>query len=235
MSGHATAESLSLHLDSALPVGEHRRLAAHLDSCLECRQRLEGLRRVVAGLGRLPTATPPEDLAARVRLEITLRRRRSPWRRLIDDGLTAPALGAPPLHILALILALGAIVYLFALGLEMHRERPTRIVPIGAESLVAGRQTQPLEPVAGASAGESLYLLGGRFRRANGVWVEEGLAERPPDARVRLDAAGAAVAPMAAAAKQEVAELAAIGAPLRLRVGDEVVEISFGPVASVGE
>ena len=76
MSGHATAESLSLYLDAALPAAERRQVADHLDTCPDCRQRLDGLRRVVAGLGRLPTAAPPEDLAARVGREINLRGRR---------------------------------------------------------------------------------------------------------------------------------------------------------------
>ena len=191
MSGHATAESLSLYLDAALPVGERRRLAAHLDACPECRQRLEGLRRVVTGLGRLPTAAPPEDLAARVRREIDLRRRRSPWRRLIDDGLPAPALGSPPMHILALILALGAIVYLFALGLEMHRERPTRIVPLGAESLVVGtadatgrRRRRALRRgrASTCSVDASTERTASGSRRA---WPSG-----PPDARVRSGCGG---------------------------------------------
>mgnify|MGYP000364425033 CR=1 FL=1 len=51
--------------------------------------------------------------------------------------------------------------------------------------------------------------------------MEEGLAGREPDARLSLDAAaeGAAEVP-------ELAELAALGAPVRLRVGEEVVEIA---------
>ena len=56
------------------------------------------------------------------------------------------------------------------------------------------------------------------------------MAERPPDTRVALDAAAAG-----AAAVPEVAELAALGGPLRLRVGEEVVEIAFEPAGPVGE
>lgn len=231
MSGHVTAESLSLYLDAALPSAKRQRLTGHLDACPECRQRLDGLRRVVTGLGRLPSAAPPEDLAARVRREIDLRGRRSRWRRLLDGGLPAPLLSSPPIHILALILALGAIVYLFALGLEVHRERPTRIVPLGAGSFVVEQGTQPVAPAMGVQAEESLYLLGGRFHRTDGVWVEEGLAARAPDSRIYLDAAAAAAAAMEAAPAQDVAELAALGAPLRMRVGDEVVEITFETVA----
>ena len=230
MSGHSTAESLSLYLDAALPAAERRQVEDHLHGCLDCRQRLDGLRRVVSGLGRLPTAVPPEDLAARVVREIDLRGRRRRWGRLLEDGLPGPLLSSPPLHILALVLALGAIIYLFAHGLERRRERPTRIVLPGTSSVVLGQPMRAAAPVVERDAGGELYLLGGRFHRMDGVWVEEGLAARPPDARVALDATAAG-----AAAVPEVAELAALGGPLRLRVGEEVVEIAFEPASPVGE
>jgi len=230
MSGHATAESLSLYLDAALPRGERRQVEEHLDACPECRRRLDGLRRLVAGLGRLPTAAPPDDLAARVVREIDLRGRRSRWGRLLDGGLPGPLLGSPPMHILALVLALGAIIYVFAVGLEMSRERPTRIVLPGAESVVIGQLADSPASVMADAAGDSLYLLGGRFHQADGVWVEDGLAQRPPDTRMALDAAAAA-----AASVPDVAKLVALGAPLRFRVGDEVVEVVFEPAAPIGE
>ena len=231
MSGHATAQSLSLYLDAALPVAERRRFEEHLEVCPECRQRLDGLRRVVSGLGRLPTAAPPQDLAARVGREIDLRGRGGPWQRLLEGDLPRPLLASPPIHLLALILALGAIVYLFALGLERRRERPTRIVPLSADTVVVERPADGAAAAAAAAdGGESLYLLGGRFRRAEGVWVEEGLARRRPDARVAIDAAALATNPELAelAASPEVAELAALDAPLRLRVAGEVVEMALG-------
>jgi hypothetical protein len=229
MSGHATAENLSLYLDAALRTAERRQVENHLAHCPECRQRLDGLRRVVSGLGRLPTAAPPEDLAARIGRTIDLRGRRNRWNRLLEGGMPGPLLGSPPIHILALILALGAIIYLFAHGLEMRRDRPTRIVLPGADSVVLGPSPPAPLPVAD-DTGDDLYLLGGRFQRTDGVWVEEGLDEKPPDVSLALDAEDPK-----AAAMPEVAELAALGAPLRLRVGDEVVEISFEPAAPLGE
>lgn len=223
MSGHATAEGLSLYLDAALPEAERREVESHLDECFECRRRLDGLRRVVAGLGRLQTAVPPDDLAVRVRREIALRGRRGGWRRMLDGGLSDPLPGLPSMHVLALVLALAAIVYLFATGLERHGARPTRIVPVAGETAgeAAPRRAAAAAP---ANGGERLHLLGGRFRRMGGVWVEEGLGERRPDATVRLDAADMPPAP-----DGEIATLAALGSPLRLRVGDEVVEIAFEP------
>ena len=228
MSGHATAESLSLYLDAALSRAQRRAVESHLEACPECRQRLDGLRRVVAGLGRLESAAPPEDMAARVAREIDLRGRRGPWRRMLDGAVPAPLVGSPPIHLLALVLALGAIVYMFAIGLELHRERPTRIVPVSAENVVVDAPPAA-EPVA-ANGRESLYLLGGRFRRTGGVWVEEGLAERAPDARLRLDAGDMPPAPM-----PEISELAQLDAPLRMRVGEEVVEIAFESATPLGE
>ena len=224
MSGHATAESLSLYLDAALSAAERRRVEDHLHGCPECRQRLDGLRRVVAGLGRLPTAAPPEDLAARVAREIDLRGRRRRWGGLVEAGLPRPLLGSPPMHLLALVLALGAIIYLFAHGLEMRRERPTRIVLPGADTVVV----EPPPPDAAPAASGYRHLLGGRFRRAGDVWAEEGLEGRAPDSRVTLDAGDAG-----ADAVPEVAELAALGGPVRMRVGSEIVEITFERVAAM--
>jgi anti-sigma factor RsiW len=222
MSGHATAESLSLYLDAALPAAERRQVEDHLGACPQCRHRLDGLRRVVAGLGRLPTAAPPADLGARVTREADLRGRRSRWHRLLAGGLPVPLVAAPPMHLLALVLALGAIVYLFAQGVERRADRPTRIVLPGAESLIAEPPAAAAQPLQMArTAGDELDLLGGRFERRDGVWVERGLAGRPPDTRVTVDAGG-----YGAAAVPEVAELAALGAPLRLRVGEQVVEIA---------
>lgn len=227
MSGHATAESLSLYLDAALPVAERRQVERHLEDCPACRQRLDGLRRVVAGLGRLPTAAPPEDLGARVAREIDLRDRRGRWSQLLGAGLPRPLAGAPPMHLLALVLALGAIVYLFAHGLELSRERPTRIVMPGAASLFEPPAAAGAEPAA--AAGEQIRLLGGRFEHRDGVWVELGLAGREPDSRVAVAAGGEAVA-----ALPEIAELVALGAPLRLRVGPDVVEIAIEPAGPLG-
>ena len=220
MSGHTTAEGLSLYLDASLPAGERRRVEDHLEACPECRQRLDGLRLVVAGLGRLPTAVPPEDMAARVAREIHLRGRRGRWTRLLD-GMPGPMLSAPPVHLLALVLALGAIVYMFAYGVENRRERPTRIVLPGPQAVVAEPPAATAAPMEARSAGAGLYLLGGRFEWAGGIWVEDGLAGREPDARLSLDASGEGAADV-----PELAEIAELGAPVRLKMGGEVVEIA---------
>ncbi len=229
MSGHASAESLSLYLDAALPATERRRVEDHLGACPECRRRLDGLHRVVAGLGRLPTAAPPADLGARIARQVDLGSRRGRWRRLVEEGLPSPLVAAPPMHLLALVLALGAIVYLFAQGIEQYADRPTRIVLPRSERVAAAppAAAEPRRMAAARNAGEDLYLLGGRFERRDGVWVEWGLAGRAPDTRVVVQAAG-----YGAAAVPEIAELAALGAPLRLEVGRQVVEISVEPAAS---
>ena len=153
--------------------------------------------------------------------EVNLRGRRTPWRRALGEGRPGPLLGAP-VHLLALVLALGAIVYLFALGLEMHRDRPTRIVHVDRPPA-----DEPA-PETAAAERDSRYLLGGRFVLLDGVWVEPGLAGRAPDDRLALAVAGAAEVPGAA-------ELIELGAPLRLRVGDEVVEIAFAPSGAKGD
>lgn len=225
MISHATTERLSLYLDAALEPAERRRVEEHLETCSECRHRLAGLHRVVDGLGRLPAVAPPADLRARVGREIDLRGRRGRWARLLDGQLPGPLAGSPPIHVFALVLALGAIVYLFAFGVEQRRERPTRIVlpAPGAAAPAPPAATAPslLPPVTPTPTGsERRHLLGGVFEWVDQVWVEEGLAGRRPDDRLSLR-----LPERAAELDPELTVLAELQAPVRLRVGERVVEI----------
>ncbi len=248
MSGHASVERMSLYLDKVLTSSERRRVEDHLDACPDCRQRLAGLRRVVAGLDRLPAAAAPTDLALRVRRGVALRGRRRGWSELLERHLPLASSNPPLIHLFALVLALGAIVYLFAYGVEMRRERSTRIVlPDAGSSLAESAPTARLDvepPAAAASAAPrvaaeapprlaagvpaQMRLLGGVFHRVGGVWVERGLAARPADDRVELRWP----APSELAADPELAALARLGAPLRLLVGERVVEIDVHSAAA---
>lgn len=226
MTAHASTERLSLYLDGILPSAERQLVEDHVEGCADCRHRLDGLRLVVAGLSRLPAALPPDDLAARVGREIDLRGRGRAWPGRLASRLPSPLAGAPPLHVLALVLALGAIVYLFAFGVEQRRERPTRIVLPSAETTApapSGAARQPGPGAAERSAAERLYLLGGVFTRVQGVWVEEGLGQRAADERFALRPVPQD--------DPELAALAELGEPLRFRVGELAVEVdlSAGP------
>lgn len=216
MSAHLSTERLSLYLDAALEPPARRRLEAHLGACPRCRHRLAGLERVVAGLRQLPAAVPPPDLAARIGREIKLRGRRRPFFEL---RLPQPLGGSPPLHIFALVLALGAIVYLFAQGVDRRRERPTRIVlPAAPNELAAPEERAAVTgALTGAPRPDGRRLLGGVFHRIDGVWVEVGLARQEPDERIVLRHPPPPADP----------ELAALPLPLRFAVGGRIVQVEL--------
>lgn len=218
MTAHVSAERLSLYLDAALEPAVRRRVERHLEGCPDCRHRLAGLERVVAGLARLPAGAPPADLAAQVGRAIELDRERGSW---LDLRLPRPLAGMASLHLFALVLALAAIVYMFALGVERGRQRPTRIVLPGATAGLAVPEGAPAgdaEPLPLRS--DRLRLLGGLFQQVEGVWVEVGLGGRAPDERIVLRR------PLGPDA---VPELESLPSPLRFVVDGRVVEVEIGP------
>lgn len=218
MSAHVSTERLSLYLDAALEPAVRRSLEDHLAGCPDCRHRLAGLERVVAGLARLPAGEPPADLAARVGRAIDLDRERGSW---FDLHLPRPLAGMGSLHLFALVLALAAIVYLFALGVERGSQRTTRIVLPGATAGLEtpdGAAARAADPAAPRP--DRRRLLGGLFQQVEGVWVEVGLGRRPPDERIVLRR------PLGPDA---VPELESLPSPLRFVVDGRVVEVEIGP------
>jgi hypothetical protein len=67
MSRHVSSEALSAFLDGESAGSEGPAIAFHLASCAACRSRLDSMRRLVRGLGRLTPVAPPADLERRVR------------------------------------------------------------------------------------------------------------------------------------------------------------------------
>jgi anti-sigma factor RsiW len=63
---------MSEYLDGELPARPRGRLEHHLDECRECRRLLEGLRQVIEGLQRLPSAAGGGD-GARITMSVRLR------------------------------------------------------------------------------------------------------------------------------------------------------------------
>ncbi len=67
MSRHVSSEALSAFLDGESASSDGPAIAFHLASCAACRSRLDSMRRLVRGLGRLTPVAPPADLERRVR------------------------------------------------------------------------------------------------------------------------------------------------------------------------
>jgi hypothetical protein len=249
---HASVEVLSSYLDDELTVGRRQRVERHLRQCEECRQQLEGLHAVVRHLEGLSKISPAPYLAQRVlqqaaassRQESLLDRLEKNASRLhIERWVWLPTFG--------MVIALVSIIYLFSLGLE----RQGRGLPVvldadypaaeASEEAVAAapesrppvaeqgraRSAQPTRQVMGlADAADSglasadIEVGGTLFHLLDGVWLEAG---------VDPGAAFLSVAPSEAATSEwrdklpSLEELERLGGPVRLRVGDQLVQLEF--------
>ncbi len=143
MSGHPAIELLSSYLDEEVTVKQLRLVENHLEECARCKRTLEGLRVVAVGVRRLESVEPPPTLgiAMERRLRLAaLEDVRGPdlegkMKRWLGQPVLAPAF--------AVVLALGAILYLFSYGLAQREEGRTRLIVASAQSKEGevGRQT----------------------------------------------------------------------------------------------
>jgi len=101
---------LSDYLDDELDAGERTAVEAHLERCAECRETLDGLRRVVARARRVTDAPPDADLWPAIATRIGGARAERPpvWRRRVS--LTVPQAVAA-----GLVLVLGSAVGVWTL------------------------------------------------------------------------------------------------------------------------
>lgn len=180
MSQHSSVEQLSDYLDERLDEPGRLRLEEHLAQCRECRQRLAGMRRVVQGLERLERTAPPPYLAQQVEQQIRLEVGSEGLVEKVERRLGMLMAQPSMLPTFALVVALAAIVYLFAYGLERHQGRGIPVV---------------LEPPAvdvGQEAPENRVIGGRVFARHQGGWREMGSAGAAPTMTVDLSTPAAA-------------------------------------------
>lgn len=163
MSRHATAEDLSAYLDRELEPVRLRLVEEHLGECDECRERADGMQRLVRDLRRLERLEPPPVLGRSLHRRIVLQPRS---KNLLDrfetrlGGITLqPSVG----FTFALVFAFAVILYLFAGSLE--RQERLRI-PV-------------LRPYPPPAAEEVLRQLrsGLTLRREGSLYREVGLPE----------------------------------------------------------
>ncbi len=74
---------LAGYLDGAINSREHGRVREHLDSCGNCREQLEGYRRLSVCLANVEAAAPPAHLVDRIRLDASQARSFAPYLRRI--------------------------------------------------------------------------------------------------------------------------------------------------------
>lgn len=163
MTAHATAEILSAYLDRELPTPKVERLEDHLETCPRCRAHLDSLTRVVGHLQRLERTAPPPILADRVARRVNLERARAVTRGGMVERLESK-LGRVPVQssifsTFALVLALAAILYFFALALDTVERKRIPLVVTTPEELAASGTEMPAR-------------VPGYTQRADGWWQD---------------------------------------------------------------
>jgi HAMP domain-containing protein len=140
---HLRAEILSAYIDEELTTPELRLAEHHLGGCLDCRERLEGLRRVAGGLRSLERVAPPAVLEHGLRRHLAIDAKERGLRGRLEERSLAPR--RLPTHFglgFATVLAFAAILYLFAQALDVRRIGSIEAV---GDGLAAGRPAVAFE------------------------------------------------------------------------------------------
>jgi hypothetical protein len=126
---HLAPELLSALIDEELDPRETREVQAHLGSCLHCRQRLDGLRRVATGLRELERVELPTSLDHSIRRQLALDRVAGGLRQRLEARAGAPRRLTAHVGVgFAVVVSLAAIGWLFTDALE--RRNTGVVVPI---------------------------------------------------------------------------------------------------------
>lgn len=160
MNRHATPTVLSSYLDEQVSAEEARWIEEHLGACGECRERLEGLRRVVRGLRDLEPVKPPPGLG--LELQRHLARATPPFaeRGPLDARSSRSVMQPVILASLGVVLALAVIMLLFLQALQGRS---------GNEGVVAPKTSPEI-------SGQAEVVVGERsFRRTPMGWIETSL------------------------------------------------------------
>jgi hypothetical protein len=216
-----SVDRLSSYLDGELSSRQERQLEIHLESCDSCRRELEGLRRVVSRLRRLEHQSPPSSVTAALERSLAGERlgrdRSERFARLPGE----PAPESTLLPWFALVVALVAVLLIFLQAVDRRREQATRIL---APEAPRAEQEAPER----GEADPPIRLMGGReLRYRQGIWLEKGVASGSEAETIVVTADGANDPRLADLGGVE--ELRSLGAPVRLRLGGEVVELRFDP------
>jgi hypothetical protein len=108
-------------LGSSAPNDEHARVREHLEKCSDCQRQLESYRKLSALMSRATPATPPADLAARIRVAVAQARETQEVGRLRKFGSRAHLLLENMLRPIALPATGGVIsaMLVFVVVLQM--------------------------------------------------------------------------------------------------------------------
>jgi hypothetical protein len=150
MSCRAARERLSAFVDGELPAAEAGAVAAHLEACAACADRLRTLQRALALLAEAPRLRPEESIASRVMHRLDVERRSAGLALVLR-----PAWAARPLIVPSLVPAALVLLAVLAGVLALSRD-PRPMVAVagngwGRRAPAWGTEGNPLLPSAGVS------------------------------------------------------------------------------------
>lgn len=162
MTHDATVELMSRYLDGDLTPAERRRAENLMTQDAEALEIYEGLRQVRGSLGRLADAVPPPHLGVLVQRRVALEAEESGLWRRVDSRLRRFLVEPTMLPAFAVVLALAAMVYVLASGLERFER---------------AREPVFLRPPPAAVQVPAPRQIGGKtFEFQGDRWIEQGLS-----------------------------------------------------------
>ena len=167
---HVTSELASAYLDRELPLPERRRLDLHVETCADCRARLDRLRGTVALLSQLPRSAPPVDLARWVHWDVLAEAARPAPRRSFASRFSGSWGGLMTFGTAAVMLLVFGVVRDFSSARDraLELKAPREVVSVSNQGFLF--QPQTTSEVAGRTF----------VWNDDNLWVEEGIRERAP-------------------------------------------------------
>ncbi|HEY0514204.1 MAG TPA: zf-HC2 domain-containing protein [Thermoanaerobaculia bacterium] len=223
MNRHISTEQLSAYHDSELGIAERRQLESHCSRCEACTGRLESMRRMVHGLGRVERAAPPAALRQQIRREAAEQVPAYGLRKAFDAVRLLLFPLQPGLRT-ATVMGLALVVSLFTL----HQNDGGFLRP------VVDRPEQEIVTVeTGAQLGQLLTtseVAGREFIWTDNGWIQRGLEGQTPVTSVDSGS------PQGRALLTRYSDLEFLlrdGSPVVLRYNLETVEIRNAPPSRV--
>ena len=211
MTHDATVELLSRYLDGDLSPGECEKAESLMTDDAGAREIYEGLRQVRGSLGQLADAAVPPHLGVLVQRRVALEAETSGLWQRVDSRLRRFLVEPAMLPAFAVVLALAAMVYVLASGLDrFERAREPVILRPHPDAV---RVQGPRE-----IAGRTFELQGDR-------WIEQGLTSEAAATAPRQSIAISEIDEWAQA-HPALAEVAQLGAVV-LNLDGSVVELVF--------
>lgn len=173
MSGHLAAEVLSAYLDEELVRRKSEYAEDHLSHCPDCRQRLDGLRRVVSRLHDVEAAVLPPYLSGQIPALISLEATPKSLVERFEARVQRLYLPQSPIPLaFGLVMALVMTVYVFSWAVQERK---------------SGRFSVPNEKVPIESGPSEEVVLGSvLFVRRGSFWHQASLGKTSPSRRIAV-------------------------------------------------